>query len=157
MKVVKDSLIAAIGGFSCILLLSYLDNFENIYIWLIPSFGASMVLVMSVHKSDLAQPKNIFFGHVISGLSGYFVLSFIGSNIFCIGLGVGLAIFLMMITKTVHPPAGGNPIIVILGEQSFSFIYITLTLGSLIIIIFAIVYNKIVGKNYPYRIKKDFN
>ena len=60
MKAVKDSLIAAIGGFSCILLLSYLDNFENIYIWLIPSFGASMVLVMSVHKSDLAQPKNIF-------------------------------------------------------------------------------------------------
>ena len=157
MKVVKDSLIAAIGGFSCILFLSYLDNFENIYIWLIPSFGASMVLVMSVHKSDLAQPKNIFFGHVISGLSGYFVLSFIGGNIFCIGLGVGLAIFLMMITKTVHPPAGGNPIIVILGEQSLSFIYITLALGSLIIIIFAIIYNKLVGKDYPYKIKKDFN
>tara|TARA_B100000212_G_scaffold160886_1_gene120953 strand:+ start:50 stop:523 length:474 start_codon:yes stop_codon:yes gene_type:complete len=157
MKVIKDPLIAAIGGFCCILLLSYLNNFENNYIWLIPSFGASMVLVMSVHKSDLAQPKNIFFGHVISGLSGYFVLSFIGSNIFCIGLGVGLAIFLMMITKTVHPPAGGNPIIVILGEQSLSFIYITLALGSLIIIIFAIIYNKLVGKDYPYKIKKDFN
>ena len=157
MKVVKDSLIAAIGGFTCILLLSYLDNFENIYIWLIPSFGASMVLVMSVHKSDLKKTKNIFFGHVISGLSGYFVLSFIGSNIFCIGLGVGLAIFLMMITKTVHPPAGGNPIIVILGEQSLSFIYITLALGSLIIIIFAIIYNKLVGKDYPYKINKDFN
>ena len=157
MKVIKDSLIAAIGGLSCILLLSYLNNFENIYIWLIPSFGASMVLVMSVHKSDLAQPKNIFFGHIISGLSGLFVFSFIGSNIFCIGLGVGLAIFLMMITKTVHPPAGGNPIIVILGEQSLSFIYITLALGSLIIIIFAIIYNKLVGKDYPYKIKKDFN
>ena len=157
MKVIKDPLIAGIGAFSCILLLSYLNNFENNYIWLIPSFGASMVLVMSVHKSDLAQPKNIFFGHVISGLSGFFVLSFIGSNIFCIGLGVGLAIFLMMITKTVHPPAGGNPIIVILGEQSLSFIYITLALGSLIIIIFAIIYNKLVGKDYPYKIKKDFN
>ena len=84
-------------------------------------------------------------------------MSFIGSNIFCIGLGVGLAIFLMMVTKTVHPPAGGNPIIVILGEQSLSFIYITLALGSLIIIIFAIIYNKLVGKDYPYKIKKDFN
>ena len=156
MKVFKDSLIAAIGGFSCILFLSYLNNFENIYIWLIPSFGASMVLVMSVHKSDLAQPKNIFFGHIISGLSGLFVLSFIGSNIFCISLGVGLAIFLMMITKSVHPPAGGNPIIVILGEQSLSFIYITLAIGSFIIIIFAIIYNKLVGKDYPYKIKKDF-
>ena len=157
MNKLINPLIASIGGFSCILLLSYLNNFENNYIWLIPSFGASMVLVMSVHKSDLAQPKNIFFGHVISGLSGFFVLSFIGSNIFCIGLGVGLAIFLMMITKTVHPPAGGNPIIVILGEQSLSFIYITLALGSLIIIIFAIIYNKLVGKDYPYKIKKDFN
>ena len=60
MKRLINPLIAAAGGFLCITLLSFLNEFNNIYIWLIPPFGATMVLVMSVHDSPLAQPKNIF-------------------------------------------------------------------------------------------------
>ena len=146
-----NPLIAATGGFICILLLSFLNGFNDIYVWLIPPFGATMVLVMSVHDSPLAQPKNIFFGHVLSGLSGLIIVNLIGSNIYCLGLGVGLAIFIMMITNTVHPPAGGNPLIVIIGNQSLSFIFMPLAAGSVVIILFAIVYNKIVGRSYPIK------
>ena len=155
MKLFKDSLIASIGGIICILLLSYLDNLEDIYIWLIPPFGATMVLVMSVHESPLAQPKNILFGHVLSGLAGLIVVTFIGSNIYCLALSVGLAIFIMMITNTVHPPAGGNPLVVILGDQSLSFIFIPLAAGSIVIILYAIAYNRVVGRKYPYK-KTEF-
>tara|TARA_Y100001936_G_C15922623_1_gene584953 strand:+ start:531 stop:989 length:459 start_codon:yes stop_codon:yes gene_type:complete len=151
MKRLINPLIAAAGGFLCITLLSFLNEFNNIYIWLIPPFGATMVLVMSVHDSPLAQPKNIFFGHVLSGLSGLIIVNLIGSNIYCLGLGVGLAIFIMMITNTVHPPAGGNPLIVIIGNQSLSFIFMPLAAGSVVIILFAIVYNKIVGRSYPIK------
>ena len=70
---------------------------------------------------------------------------------YCLGLGVGLAIFIMMITNTVHPPAGGNPLIVILGDQTLSFIFIPLAAGSVVIILFAMVYNKIIGKSYPVK------
>ncbi len=151
MKKLINPMIAAIGGFLCILILSFLHNFNDIYIWLIPSFGATLVLVMSVHESPLAQPKNIFFGHVLSGVSGLIVLTFIGSNMFCLGLGVALAIFIMMITHTVHPPAGGNPLIVILGDQTISFILIPLAAGSIVIILFAIIYNKIANRSYPFK------
>ena len=151
MNKLINPLIASIGGFLCILILSFLNGFNEAYIWLIPPFGATLVLVMSVHESPLAQPKNIFFGHVLSGLSGLIIINLIGSNIYCLGLGVGLAIFIMMITNTVHPPAGGNPLIVILGDQAIGFIIMPLATGSLLIILFAIVYNKVFGREYPFK------
>ena len=70
----KNSFISGLGGFLCISLLAYLNSFDESNLWLIPPFGASMVLVMSVHESPLAHPKNVFFGHVISALSGVIVL-----------------------------------------------------------------------------------
>ena len=149
MNKLINPLIAAFGGFLCILTLSFLNSLNEAYIWLIPPFGATLVLVMSVHESPLAQPKNIFFGHVLSGLSGLIIITLIGSNIYCLGLGVGLAIFIMMITNTVHPPAGGNPLIVILGEQTLSFILMPLATGSIVIILFAIIYNKVFKRRYP--------
>ena len=151
MNKLINPLVAATGGFLCVLLLSFLNDFNEAYIWLIPPFGATLVLVMSVHESPLAQPKNIFFGHVLSGLSGLIIITLIGSNIYCLGLGVGLAIFIMMITNTVHPPAGGNPLIVILGDQTIGFIFMPLATGSLLIILFAIVYNKVFGREYPFK------
>ena len=154
MNKLVNPLVAAAGGFLCILILSFLNDFNKAYIWLIPSFGATLVLVMSVYESPLAQPKNIFFGHVLSGLSGLIIITLIGSNIYCLGLGVGLAIYIMMITNTVHPPAGGNPLIVILGDQTLSFILIPLAAGSVVIILFAIIYNKIFGRTYPYKNEK---
>ena len=155
MKKLINPLVAATGSFLCITLLSFLNEYNNIYVWLIPPFGATMVLVMSVYDSPLAQPKNIFFGHVLSGLSGLIVVTFIGSNIYCLGLGVGLAIFIMMMTNTVHPPAGGNPLIVILGNQSLSFIFMPLAAGSVVIILFAITYSKIIGRPYPNKKQKN--
>ena len=151
MNKLVNPLIAASGGFLCILILSFLNGFNEAYIWLIPPFGATLVLVMSVHESPLAQPKNIFFGHVLSGLSGLIVITLIGSNIYCLGLGVGLAIFIMMITNTVHPPAGGNPLIVILGDQTLNFILMPLGAGSIIIIFFAVIYNRIFKRPYPFK------
>ena len=151
MNKLINPLIAATGGFLCILILSFLNGFNEAYIWLIPPFGATLVLVMSVHESPLAQPKNIFFGHVLSGLSGLIIITLIGSNIYCLGLGVGLAIFIMIITNTVHPPAGGNPLIVILGDQTLSFILMPLAVGSVIIILFAVIYNKIFKRTYPFK------
>ena len=151
MNKLINPLIAAFGGFLCILTLSFLNSLNEAYIWLIPPFGATLVLVMSVHKSPLAQPKNIFFGHVLSGLSGLIVITLIGSNVYCLGLGVGLAILIMMITNTVHPPAGGNPLIVILGDQTLSFIFMPLAAGSVMIIFFAVIYNKIFRRSYPFK------
>ena len=154
MKIInKETLInaflAAIGGFICIGFLSYLNMSIDGSVWLIPPFGASMVLVMAVHESPLAQPKNLILGHVLSALSGVLIYTLLGQTFYALGAGVALAIFVMIITKTIHPPAGANPIIVILGGKGMSFVLLPVAVGALVIIIFAMIYNKILGRSYP--------
>ena len=144
----KNNFISAFGAFLCISVLAYLNSFEESNLWLIPPFGASMVLVMAVHESPLAHPRNILFGHILSALAGVFVFSILGSSFFSLGLAVGLAIFLMMSTKTVHPPAGANPIIAILGAKGISFILMPVAVGASFIVLFAIIYNKVLKRKY---------
>ena len=144
----KNNFISAVGAFLCISVLAYLNSFDESNLWLIPPFGASMVLVMAVHESPLAHPKNVLFGHIISAFSGVFVYSILGFSFLSVGLGVGLAIFLMMTTKTIHPPAGANPIIAILGAKGIDFIIIPVAAGAFFIVLFAIIYNKLLKRKY---------
>ena len=144
----KNNFISAVGAFVCISVLTYFNSFDANNLWLIPPFGASMVLVMAVHESPLAHPKNVLFGHIISAFSGVFVYSILGFSFLSVGLGVGLAIFLMMTTKTVHPPAGANPIIAILGAKGLDFIIMPVAAGAFFIVFFAIIYNKLLKRKY---------
>ena len=144
----KNNFISAFGAFVCISVLAYLNSFDANNLWLIPPFGASMVLVMAVHESPLAHPKNVLFGHIISACSGVFIYSILGFSFLSVGLGVGLAIFLMMTTKTVHPPAGANPIIAILGAKGLDFIIMPVAAGAFFIVFFAIIYNKLLRRKY---------
>ena len=145
----KEPIISALGAFLCISLIAFINSYDDFNIWLIPPFGATMVLVMAVHESPLAQPKNIFFGHILSALSGVLIYFFLGMSFLSIGLAVAISVWAMMITKTIHPPAGANPIIAILGGKGLSFILLPVAVGATIIIVFAMIYNKILKRNYP--------
>jgi CBS-domain-containing membrane protein len=148
-KTILDNFLSAFGGFLCISFLSYLNFSEYGDIWLIPPFGASMVLVMAVHNSPLAEPKNIFLGHTLSALSGVIIFTLMGSSFISLGIAVGLSIFVMATFNSVHPPAGANPIIVILGGKGLSFVLMPVALGAIVIILFALFYNKLLGRDYP--------
>jgi CBS-domain-containing membrane protein len=143
-----NALFSSLGAFMCIGFLAYLNSSIEGAIWLIPPFGASMVLVMAVYESPLAKPKNLILGHILSALSGVIIFYFLGNTFFSLGLGVALAVFVMMITNTVHPPAGANPIIVILTGQSLSFVILPVAIGATIIVVFAYLYNRLLKRNY---------
>ena len=67
-----------------------------------------------------------------------------------IPLAVGIGVGLMILLDVTHPPAGGNPIIVILGSVSFEYLFSPILTGCLIIIVFGILLNKFVAqKKYP--------
>ena len=143
LKNYQNIIISSLGAFLCMFLIAYFNSVDETNIWLIPPFGASLVLVMSVHDSPLAQPRNVFFGHILSASSGVFLFYLFGNSPISISLALSLAIILMMITKTIHPPAGANPIIAILGAKSFEFVIMPVATGALFIVIFAFIYNKI--------------
>ena len=143
LKNYQNVLISSLGAFLCIFLIAYFNSVDETNIWLIPPFGASLVLVMAVHDSPLAQPRNVFFGHILSASSGVLLFYLLGNSPISISLALSFAIILMTITKTIHPPAGANPIIAILGAKSFEFVIMPVATGALFIVIFAFVYNKI--------------
>mgnify|MGYP002855216267 FL=1 len=145
----KNYFISSFGAFICLSVLSYLNNAYQGSLWLIPPFGASMVLVMAVYESPLASPKNVFFGHLIAASCGVFVYFFFGLHPLSIGFAVALAIFLMSITKTIHPPAGANPIIAIMGGEDLFFVLMPVAIGAGFIIIFAIIFHRLIGQEYP--------
>ena len=143
-----NALFSSLGAFVCIGFLAYLNSSIEGAIWLIPPFGASMVLVMAVYDSPLAKPKNLILGHILSALSGVIIYYLLGNTFISLGLGVALAVFVMMMTNTVHPPAGANPIIVILTGQSLSFVLLPVAVGAFIIVVFAYLYNRLLKRNY---------
>ena len=144
-----NALLSALGALIFISFLAFLDRSFEGMIWLIPPFGASMVLVMAVHESPLAKPKNILLGHILSALSGVIILYLIGDNFLALGIAVALAVFVMIITDTIHPPAGANPIIVILTGQGISFVLFPVAVGAFMLVVFAYLYNKLLKRNYP--------
>ena len=139
----KNIFISSLGAFLCMFLIAYFNSIDSTNVWLIPPFGASLVLVMSVHESPLASPRNVFFGHVLSASSGVLMFYLFGNSPLSISLGLAFAISLMMLTKTVHPPAGANPVIAVLGAKTFEFVIMPVAIGASFIVIFALIYNKI--------------
>jgi CBS-domain-containing membrane protein len=115
------------------------------------SFGSSMVLLFGFPESPFAQPKNVFFGHLVTALVGVFFVNFIPLPIYIsIAGAVGIGIFLMIILDVVHPPAGGNPIMVIIGSTSFEYLINPIIFGCILILLIAIIVNKfLLKKNYP--------
>ena len=129
-------------------LLTYKTEFG---IFLIASFGSSMVLLFGYPESPFAQPKNIFFGHLLTSFVGIIFLYMVPLPIYVLlPLAVGFGVALMILLNVTHPPAGGNPIIVIMGSVSLDYLLNPIIIGSLIILIFGIILNRLIlKKKYP--------
>ena len=147
----KQSILAGVFSIITIGILTLLTYKTELGIFLLASFGSSMVLLYGYPESPFAQPKNVFFGHLITAVIGLIVLNFVPLPIFItIPIAVGFGVGLMILFNVTHPPAGGNPIIVIIGSVSFDFLFSPVITGCVIIILSAIIVNRfILKKSYP--------
>ena len=148
---IKRSCLAAFFSAITIGALTILTYKTELGIFLISSFGSSMLLLYGYPESTFSQPKNIFFGHLLTSIIGVIFLYFIPLPIYIlIPLAVGVGIGLMILLKVTHPPAGANPIIVIMGSVSLDFLINPIITGSLIILIFGVILNRLIlKKKYP--------
>jgi CBS domain-containing membrane protein len=90
---------------------------ETELILLTGSFGATAVLLYSAIASDLAQPRNCLFGHMISAFIGVAIKKCFGNNDFMwlqAPLAVSFSILFMNLTKTLHPPGGATSLIAVM-------------------------------------------
>ena len=157
IKITKSTLQKALiaGFFSAFTIgvLTVLTYKSTLGYFLAGSFGSSMVLLFGFPESPFAQPKNVFFGHLLTAFVGVVFVSYIPLPIYInIALAVGAGVFLMILLNVVHPPAGGNPIMVIIGSVSYEYLINPIIFGCIIILLLAILVNKyLLKKNYPLK------
>lgn len=146
---IRDATTGLVGGFVTIFTLVLLTNMTST-LWLTAPFGASCVLAFGAWNAPLSQPRNIIGGHLVSTLIGLICYHFLGNEPWVIGIAVGLAIALMMVTKTTHPPAGADPLVVILGGYSWGYLFSPVLIGAIIIVCFALIINNLrSNRHYP--------
>lgn len=141
-----DILRGLIGGTLGILLLLLLGKFSN-NLFIMAPFGATCVILFAVSQSPLAQPRNVIFGHVVSAFIGLLFLKLFGTSMLSIAVSVGCAIALMQVLKCVHPPAGANPLVILLTAQdvdyNWDFLIFPVLLGSVALVCVAYFVNNI--------------
>jgi len=149
MPDIKDILFAWLGGFIAIGIIGYFtSSYDNLLV--MGSFGASCVLIFGFAKSPFSQPRNVLAGHLFSTFIGLFFLHVVGPQWWSMALALATAIAVMMASRTVHPPAGSNPLIVFLLGANWDYLIFPSLIGSIILVIVALFYNNLhPNRSYP--------
>jgi len=145
----QNILFSSFGGFIAIVIIGYLTkSYDSLLV--MGSFGASCVLLFGFPKSPFSQPRNVIFGHLFSTFIGLFFLHFVGNEWWSMALALAFALGIMIATRTVHPPAGSNPLIVFLLGASWEYLIFPCLVGSIILVLVALFYNNLSKKiSYP--------
>lgn len=147
----RAALLAGLGATVCITLLSFLSTGSDI-LWLIAPFGATIVILFGLPGSPLAQPRNVIAGHTLTAAVGLAISHFLGVHEWTLGLAVGLSVMAMMLTNTVHPPAGANPLVIMLTGENWHFLVTPVASGAALIVGFGYLYHRCISREqYPKR------
>lgn len=141
----------ALGGAVAIGAMEWFSAFSEFPLASIP-FATSIVLVMGSPEAEPAQPRALVGGHVVSALVGLLVLQLTGPDAWAAALAVGIAIVAMHATRTFHPPAGINPLLIVTAAMPWTFLAVPVGAGALLLLVFAWTWNNIgAEKNWPQR------
>ncbi|MBI3886454.1 MAG: HPP family protein [Opitutae bacterium] len=117
---------------------------------LLGSLGASCVFLFGLPEAPFSQPRNVLAGHGLSSLVGLIFLKACGPHAWALGLALGTAVALMFATRTVHAPAGSNPVIVFLAQPGWGFLLAPTLLGAAGVVLIALLFNNAVHPGrYP--------
>jgi CBS-domain-containing membrane protein len=101
--------------------------------WLLASLGGSCVILFGMPGSEMAKPRSFIGGHIVATAIGLLFLKgfgqFGGSYTAWVTAAVATALIAMMLTRTIHSPAGGNAIIVFAEHADWNFLISPLLIG----------------------------
>lgn len=140
---------ATVGALVAVSTLSYVAN-NTRGLLLLGSFGASALLLFALPEAALSQPRAVVGGHLAASLIALGCLTLFGSPWWAVGVATGLSVAFMMFTRTVHPPAGSNAIIVFLAKPAGIPLVCSTLAGALLLVAIAIAYHRVTGRHrYP--------
>jgi len=149
----RENMLSLIGGFLSIffiLITSYwlLDPQTAVYI--VPSMGATAVLLFAAPHVPFSQPWNVFGGHLLSAAVGVACWHWIPNVTIAASASVGVAIGVMYFTKCIHPPGGATALAMVIGSErlhdlGYAYILQPIFINTVTILVVAVVFN------YPFK------
>jgi CBS-domain-containing membrane protein len=121
-------------------------------ILLLASLGGSTVFLFALTDSEAAQPCSLFGGHLGGAVIGILCFQLFGDAVWVSVVAVVLTMVFMIVTRTIHPPAGANPLIMIHYHSGYQALLKPVGLGVLTLFLVAFVWSRVrPGKRYPTR------
>jgi CBS-domain-containing membrane protein len=141
--------VAGLGGALAIGAMEWFSLAAHYPMAVIP-FATSIVLVIGSPEAEPAQPRALIGGHLVTALVGFAVLKLTGPQTWAAAAAVGLSILAMYLTGTFHPPAGINPLLVVSGNLPWTFLFVPVLAGAVLLTAFAYVWHRWVrGQKWP--------
>ncbi len=157
----NEILISALGGFLGILaifMISQLLFDHEATVMIVPSMGASAVLLFAAPHAPFSQPWNVMAGHILSAAIGVACWRWIPDLTVAASVGVGLAIGAMYFARCIHPPGGATALAAVIGsdqlhELGFGYVFQPILLNVAAILLIAILFNGLFKwRRYPARL-----
>jgi CBS-domain-containing membrane protein len=130
------ALAAGTGAAIAIGLMEWVSEASQIALGSIP-FATSIVLVMATPDAAPSRPRALIGGHLLSAAMGLVIVHTLGPGAWTAALAVGLALAAMVLTDTLHPPAGIDPLLVVTGHLPWTFLLMPVAAGALSLWLFA--------------------
>jgi len=122
--------------------------------WLVAPMGASAVLVFCVPASPLAQPWPLVGGNLISAAAGLAAGHLLAAPWIAAPAAVGIAIALMTLTRSLHPPGGACALLCALGSagpESWGWSHmLPIAANALVLAAMGWTYNNSTGHRWPH-------
>lgn len=154
----KEVAISALGGFLGIfgiLMTSYWLLDPDIAVLIVPSMGASAVLLFAAPHAPFSQPWNLVGGHTVSAIVGVMCWHWIPDYALAASASVGLAIGVMYFLRCIHPPGGATALAAVIGSDKlhnlgYAYEFEPILLNTVTILLVAIVVNALFKwRRYP--------
>ncbi len=139
----------AVGATAGLGLVLWLVNPPWSPLWL-ASFGGTAVFLFGLTRAPAAQPRALFGGHLSGALIGALCFQAFGDAIWVYLLALALSLIVMLATKTVHPPAGANPLIMVHAHAGLSAFLYPVGLGVLILALIAAGWSRLLPGTVRY-------
>lgn len=111
--------------------------------FLLASLGGTAVFLFGLTRAPAAQPRALFGGHLGGALVGIACYQFFGESLAVYVFAIVLALALMLLTRTVHPPAGANPILMIYVHAGWPVLWQPVLLGVCALVLVAVVWSRL--------------
>lgn len=121
---------------------------------LLASLGGSTIFLFGLTGAPAAQPRALFGGHFISALIGIISYQLFSDALWVYLLAEVVTLAVLLITQTVHPPAGANPLIMIQAHAEFTHLLAVVLVGVTILALVAAIWSRLTpGKTLRYPVK----